>query len=183
MGSDRPASEAISALQRPFTSSSNTSAYRCNSFTGFFFGTTPRSSSNGSLRGSRSTANAPENPNLTMNLAFTDKDPYLLTVHADIVPHERDAQAAVADATLTMPRLDMFAILNRDVNAQAASIADEGDQGVIAKLTEHLTAFDFFFGIVGSRKKGAAWHKPLCGRFAKYPTAIDCPLASRSASE
>ena len=93
-------------------------------------------------------ANAAEDLNLTVNLAFTDEDPYLLTVRSGVVLYERDAQAADADATLTMPRLGMFAILNRDADAQAASIAVEGDQDVIAKLTEHLTAFDFFFNIV-----------------------------------
>lgn len=93
-------------------------------------------------------ANAAENLNLTVNLAFTDEDPYLLTVRSGVVLYERETQAADADATLTMPRLGMFAILNRDADTQAASIAVEGDQDVIAKLTEHLTAFDFFFNIV-----------------------------------
>ena len=90
-------------------------------------------------------ANAAENLNLTVNLAFTDEDPYLLTVRSGVVLYERETQAADADATLTMPRLGMFAILNRDADTQAASIAVEGDQDVITKLTEHLTAFDFFF--------------------------------------
>lgn len=93
-------------------------------------------------------ANAAENLNLTVNLAFTDEDPYLLTVRSGVVLYERETQAADADATLTMPRLGMFAILNRDADTQAASIAVEGDQDVITKLTEHLTAFDFFFNIV-----------------------------------
>ena len=93
-------------------------------------------------------ANAAENLNLTVNLAFTDEDPYLLTVRSGVVLYERGTQAADADATLTMPRLGMFAILNRDADAQVASIAVEGDQDVITKLTEHLTAFDFFFNIV-----------------------------------
>jgi len=93
-------------------------------------------------------ATAAENLNLTVNLAFTDEDPYLLTVRSGVVLYERETQAADADATLTMPRLGMFAILNRDADTQAASIAVEGDQDVITKLTEHLTAFDFFFNIV-----------------------------------
>ena len=86
--------------------------------------------------------------NAAENLAFTDEDPYLLTVRSGVVLYERETQAADADATLTMPRLGMFAILNRDADTQAASIAVEGDQDVITKLTEHLTAFDFFFNIV-----------------------------------
>ena len=90
----------------------------------------------------------PPRTDLTVNLAFTDEDPYLLTVRSGVVLYERETQAADADATLTMPRLGMFAILNRDADTQAASIAVEGDQDVITKLTEHLTAFDFFFNIV-----------------------------------
>lgn len=92
-------------------------------------------------------ANAAETLNLTVNLSFTDEDPYLLIVRAGTVLYERGKQADNADATLTMPRLGMFAILNKDEEAQAKSIRIEGDQDVIKKLTEHLVAFDFFFNI------------------------------------
>ena len=70
-------------------------------------------------------------------------------MRSGVVLYERGTQAADADATShDDPRLGMFAILNRDADAQVASIAVEGDQDVITKLTEHLTAFDFFFNIV-----------------------------------
>nr|WP_255466664.1 alkyl sulfatase dimerization domain-containing protein [Eggerthella hominis] len=92
-------------------------------------------------------ANAAQDTNLIVNLAFTDEDPYLLTMRAGVVLYERNAQSPDADATLTMPRLGMFAILNRDEEAQRAIVV-EGDPGVIAKLTEHLVSYDFFFNIV-----------------------------------
>lgn len=92
-------------------------------------------------------ANAAQDLDLRINLAFTDEDPYLLVVRSGVVLYERGVQDANADATLTMPRLGMFAILNRDEDAQKA-IRVEGDPDVIAKLTEHMTAFEFFFNIV-----------------------------------
>ena len=92
-------------------------------------------------------ANAAEDVNLRVNLAFTDEDPYLLVVRSGVVLYERGVQDANADATLTMPRLGMFAILNRDEESQKA-IRIEGDQDVIAKLTEHMATYEFFFNIV-----------------------------------
>lgn len=92
-------------------------------------------------------ANAAQDLDLRINLAFTDEEPYLLVVRSGVVLYERGAQDESADATLTMERLGMFAILNRDEEAQK-SITIEGDQDVIAKLTEHMVAFEFFFNIV-----------------------------------
>ena len=97
-------------------------------------------------------ANAAADLDLVVNLAFTDEDPYVLTVRAGVVLYERGVQADDADATLTLPRLDLFAILNRDENAQAKSIQVDGDPDVLKKLTEHLVDFDFFFNIVEPQK-------------------------------
>ena len=92
-------------------------------------------------------ANAAQDLDLRINLAFTDEEPYLLVVRSGVVLYERGVQDESADATLTMERLGMFAILNRDEEAQKA-IQIKGDQDVIAKLTEHMVAFEFFFNIV-----------------------------------
>ena len=92
-------------------------------------------------------ANAAQDLDLCINLAFTDEEPYLLVVRSGVVLYERGVQDESADATLTMERLGMFAILNRDEEAQKA-IRVEGDPDVIAKLTEHMAAFEFFFNIV-----------------------------------
>ena len=92
-------------------------------------------------------ANAAQDLDLRINLAFTDEETYLLVVRSGVVLYERGVQDESADATLTMERLGMFAILNRDEEAQKA-IRVEGDPDVIAKLTEHMAAFEFFFNIV-----------------------------------
>lgn len=93
-------------------------------------------------------ANAAADLNLTVNLAFTDEEPYLLTIRSGIVLYERGVQADEADATLILPKLGMFAILNNDRDAQAKSIRIDGDQDVVNRLTEHLVAYDFFFNVV-----------------------------------
>ena len=93
-------------------------------------------------------ANAAQDTNLKVNLAFTDEAPYVLTMRAGVVLYERGVQADDADATLTLPRLGMFAILNRDEDQQKQVIAIEGDQNVIKKLTEHMVTYDFFFNIM-----------------------------------
>lgn len=79
---------------------------------------------------------------------FTDEEPYLLTVESGVVLYQKGTQDAEADATLTMPRLGMFAILNADKEQQKKVIQTEGDPEVIDKLTEHMVKFDFFFNIV-----------------------------------
>ena len=97
-------------------------------------------------------ANAAADLNLTVNLAFTDEEPYLLMVRSGVVLYERGAQDAGTDATLTLPRLGMFDILKNDTEAQAKNIQVEGDPDVLKKLTEHLVDFDFFFNIVEPQK-------------------------------
>ena len=97
-------------------------------------------------------ANAAADLDLVVNLAFTDDDPYALTVRAGVVLYERGVQYADANATLTLPRLGLFAILKNDTAAQAKNIQVEGDPDVLKKLTEHLVDFDFFFNIVEPQK-------------------------------
>ena len=72
-------------------------------------------------------------------------------LHFDSRPAVRratGAQADDADATLTLPRAAMFAILAKDAEQQKQNITIEGDQDVIGKLTEHMVTYDFFFNIV-----------------------------------
>lgn len=93
-------------------------------------------------------ANAAQDLNLKINLNFTDEEPYLLTVESGVVLYQKGTQDAEADATLTMPRLGMFAILNADKEQQKKVIQTEGEPEVIDKLTEHMVKFNFFFNIV-----------------------------------
>ncbi len=93
-------------------------------------------------------ANKAQDLNLTVNLNFTDDDPFVLMVKSGVVLYMENTQVEDADATLTLPRVAMFAILTADEDAQAESISVEGDSDVLSKLTEHLVTFDFFFSII-----------------------------------
>ncbi len=131
-------------------------------------------------------ANAAADTNLTVNLAFTDEDPYLLTMRSGVVLYERGTQAANADATLTLPRLGMFAILEGNEEEQRKSIVIEGDQDVIANLTEHLAEYDFFFNIVEPQSTGlaatpfAARPPAPIGRPTFRPPRSGCDVGYRS---
>ena len=93
-------------------------------------------------------ANAAQELNLKINFNITDEEPYLVTVDSGVLLYQKGAQAEDADATLTLPRVAMFAILARDEEQQKQNITIEGDQDVIGKLTEHMVTYDFFFNIV-----------------------------------
>ncbi|MCQ4638535.1 MBL fold metallo-hydrolase [Anaerovorax odorimutans] len=93
-------------------------------------------------------SNKAQDLNLKINLSFTDGDPYLLTVNSGVLLYQKGVQDTKADATLTMPKAGMAAILTGDKDAQKKSVKIEGDQDVLKKLTEHMTSFDYFFNIV-----------------------------------
>lgn len=93
-------------------------------------------------------SNAAQDLNLTINLNFTDESSYLLTVKSGVVLYQKGASAEKADATLTMPKAGMAAILAKDETLQNKLIKIEGDQDVIGKLTKHMVEFEYFFNIV-----------------------------------
>lgn len=93
-------------------------------------------------------ANAAQDLNLKINFNITDEEPYLVTVDSGVLLYQKGAQAADADATLTLPRAAMFTILARDEGQQKQAIKIEGDQDIIWKLTEHMVSYEFFFNIV-----------------------------------
>lgn len=93
-------------------------------------------------------ANAAQDLNLKINFNITDEEPYLVTVDSGVLLYQKGAQAADADATLTLPRAAMFTILARDEGQQKQAIKIEGDQDIIRKLTEHMVSYEFFFNIV-----------------------------------
>lgn len=93
-------------------------------------------------------ANAAQDLNLKMNINLTDEGKYLLTVNSGVLLYQKDVQDELADATLTMPRQAMFAILAKDEELQKQAISIEGDQNIIKTLTEHMTTYEFFFNIV-----------------------------------
>lgn len=93
-------------------------------------------------------SNAAAGTNLVANLAFTDDEPYLLTVRSGVVLYQRGVHRDDADATLTLPRMGLFAILTKNEDAIAQSVQVEGDADVVKKLTEHLVTYEFFFNIM-----------------------------------
>ena len=93
-------------------------------------------------------SNAAQDLNLTINLDFTDESKYLLTVKSGVVIYQKNTSSKNADATLTMPKAGMAAILGKDEAAQKKAIKITGDQDVIKKLTEHMVEFEYFFNIV-----------------------------------
>ena len=93
-------------------------------------------------------SNAAQDVNLKINLNFTDTDPYLLRVDSGVLLYQKGIQADYADATLTLPRVAMFTILNKDEAKQQETIKIEGDQDILKKLTEHMVTFEYFFNIV-----------------------------------
>lgn len=93
-------------------------------------------------------SNAAQDVNLKINLNFTDTDPYLLRVDSGVLLYQKGVQADDADATLTLPRVAMFTILNKDEAKQQETIKIEGDQDILKKLTEHMVTFEYFFNIV-----------------------------------
>ena len=93
-------------------------------------------------------SNAAQDVNLKINLNFTDTDPYLLRVDSGVLLYQKGIQADDADATLTLPRVAMFTILNKDEAKQQETIKIEGDQDILKKLTEHMVTFEYLFNIV-----------------------------------
>lgn len=93
-------------------------------------------------------SNAAQDINLKINLNFTDTDHYLLRVDSGVLLYQKGVQADDADATLTLPRVAMFTILNKDEAKQQETIRIEGDQDILKKLTEHMVTFEYFFNIV-----------------------------------
>ena len=93
-------------------------------------------------------SNAAQDVNLKINLNFTDTNPYLLRVDSGVLLYQKGMQADDADATLTLPRVAMFTILNKDEAKQQETIKIEGDQDILKKLTEHMVTFEYFFNIV-----------------------------------
>lgn len=99
--------------------------------------------------GIRTDSNAAQDLNLKINLKITDAgENYLLTVHSGVLLYQAGVQADDADATLTMPKAGLFAILSKDAGQQEKLIKVEGDKAVLDKLCANIVDFEFFFNIV-----------------------------------
>lgn len=76
--------------------------------------------------GIRTDSNAAQDLNLKINLKITDTgENYLLTVHSGVLLYQAGVQEDGADATLTMPKAGLFAILSKDAGQQKKLIKIE----------------------------------------------------------
>jgi len=92
-------------------------------------------------------SNAAQDLKLKINFHITDDQPYLVTIRSGVLLYQQGTQAEDVDATVTLPREGLLAILYDD--AASLSMLDiQGDTNALPKLTEHMVAFDFFFPIV-----------------------------------
>lgn len=99
--------------------------------------------------GIRTDSNAAQEFNARINLNITDaKETYLLTIRSGVLLYQAGVQAKDADATLTMPKAGLFAILSKDEQQQKKLIEVQGDPDILNKLCAHIVDFDFFFNIV-----------------------------------
>lgn len=88
-------------------------------------------------------ANAAQDLNMTINFIITDVEPYVVKVKAGVLLYQQGVQTEDADATLTVTKDELFALLTGGAKAEAPA-----DQAIIDQLTEHMVSFDFFFNIV-----------------------------------
>lgn len=93
-------------------------------------------------------SNAAEDLNATINIRFTDGDPYVLTVVSGVLLYQRGVQADDADVTVTLPEEAVLALMMKDAAARDALMRLEGDAGVLDRLSEHMVSYAFFFNIV-----------------------------------
>jgi alkyl sulfatase BDS1-like metallo-beta-lactamase superfamily hydrolase len=95
-------------------------------------------------------SNAAQDTSMKVNLVLVggqDAGNYLLTLNAGVLLYQQGVLDPDADATLTLSKIGLFALLTNNQKG-IAQIKVEGDASVIKKLMEHLTPTDFFFNIV-----------------------------------
>jgi len=90
---------------------------------------------------------------ITLNLDFTDtREKYVLSLSNGALSHTPEAQAAEADATITMTRAALNQILlgktNLDKEVSSGNVKVEGNKEALDQLLALLDKFDFWFNIV-----------------------------------
>ena len=89
---------------------------------------------------------------ITLNAHFTDIDEqYLLTVENGVLHYAKGKQAASADATLTMTRAALDAVVLDEATLAekmaAGEAAIEGSQEKLIEFLSLLDTFEFWFNI------------------------------------
>ncbi len=94
-------------------------------------------------------SNAAQDTNFKINIHLTDlNESYVLTMNSGVLLYQKGITDQNANATLTMPKQGLFAILGKDINLQKQLIKIDGDSDIIEKITNHMVTFEPFFNII-----------------------------------
>ena len=99
--------------------------------------------------GIRLDSNAAEDLNGTINLVVTDlEEAYVITLRSGVLLYQEDVQSSEADATWSMPKAALFALLqgNADGVRQAAQL--QGGEDLLDSLCAHIQIFTPDFAII-----------------------------------
>lgn len=99
--------------------------------------------------GIRLDSNAVEDLNGTINLVVTDlQENYVITLRSGVLLYQEDVQSSDADATWSMPKAALFALLqgNADGVRQVAQL--QGGEELLDSICEHIVVFTPDFTII-----------------------------------
>ena len=94
-------------------------------------------------------SNAVEDLNGTINLVVTDlQENYVITLRSGVLLYQEDVQSSDADATWSMPKAALFALLqgNADGVRQVAQL--QGGEELLDSICEHIVVFTPDFTII-----------------------------------
>jgi alkyl sulfatase BDS1-like metallo-beta-lactamase superfamily hydrolase len=92
-------------------------------------------------------SNAAQDLNLKINFNIIGDATYLVTIKSGVLLHQKDAVAADAQATITLPKQAMVLLLTPDAG-QNEHIKIVGDTTVLQKLAGYMVKFEPYFNII-----------------------------------
>ncbi len=99
--------------------------------------------------GIRINSNKAADMNCKINIILSDlNESYVVTIQSGVLLYQKTDAAKDADATWTMPKAGLSAILTKNTEQQEKLIRVEGDTSLLAKLCENIVDFDYAFNIV-----------------------------------
>ncbi len=99
--------------------------------------------------GIRIDSNKAADMNCKININLTDqKESYVVTIQSGVLLYQKTKAAKDADATWTMPKAGLSAILEKNTEQQKKLIQMEGDTSLLTKLCENIVDFEYTFNIV-----------------------------------
>ncbi|MCL1821110.1 MAG: MBL fold metallo-hydrolase [Oscillospiraceae bacterium] len=92
-------------------------------------------------------SNAAQDLNMKINFNVTGDADYLVTVKSGVLLYQKNASAADADATVTLPKQAVALLLSPESDENGL-IEIEGDTAVLQTLAEHMAEFEPIFNII-----------------------------------